>query len=437
MPKLPDTTLGHRAITLVFAVHGALAGGYFTRIPWIRDHLGLTPTTLGVALVFPAIGGCLAMPTAGRVVHRLGSRNAVRVLLALFAAAAALPALAPSLALLCAAQFLSGAAAGMADVAMNANGVQLEERVGRPIMSGLHGAWSVGALAGSGVGAVAAGAGLDARIQLSAMAAALLLLTAHNGRHLLDVVPDAQAQAPPRFALPSRQVLRVGVVGVCAIVVEMASADWSGVYLRDVAHAAPGLAAASYTAFACTMAATRLVGNLVVGRLGPVRTVAGGAALAMLGNLLVVTARTPAPAVVGFSLVGIGIAVIVPLAFASVGRIGANPGQAIAGMATLVYAAGLVAPAAIGGIAGATSLPVSFALLTVVASVPLVRAAVLRPPAAEPEQSLPLPALTGGSRSAGGAEPNGERQRQVLPGSVGQDAPGGGRGVLRVDLRVD
>ena len=393
MPKLLGTTLSQRAIALVFAAHGALAGGYFTRIPWIRDHLGLTPTALGVALVFPALGGCLAMPMAGRIVHRLGSRNAVRVLLALFAATAALPALAPSLALLSATLFLSGATAGMADVAMNANGVQLEERIGRPIMSGLHGAWSVGALAGSGIGAVAATAGLDARIQLSAMAMALFLLTVRGGRHLLDPVADPHAQTPPRFALPSREVLRVGVVGVCAIVVEMASADWSGVYLRDVTHAAPGLAAASYTAFACTMAVTRLGGNLVVGRLGAVRTVTGGAAIALLGDVLVVTARTPLPAVAGFGLVGIGIAVVVPLAFATVGRIGANPGQAIAGMATLVYAAGLVAPAAIGGIAGATSLPVSFALLTAVTAVPLIRAAVLRPPAAEPlptDRALPV-----------------------------------------------
>jgi predicted MFS family arabinose efflux permease len=144
-----------RAIALVFALHGATAGSFFTRVPWIRDHLGLSPGALGLALVFPAIGACSMMPLTSRIRHRLGGRAAVGLLLTLFLGTLATPALAPNLPALCGALFLCGATAGMSDVVMNANGVQVEEHLGRSIMSSLHGTWSVGALVASGIGALA------------------------------------------------------------------------------------------------------------------------------------------------------------------------------------------------------------------------------------------------------------------------------------------
>jgi MFS family permease len=154
--------------------------------------------------------------------------------------------------------------------------------------------------------------------------------------------------------------------------------DWSAVYLRDVAGASPGVAAASYTAFACTMAVSRLVGDLVVRRFGPVRTVRAGGLLATVGGVLVATAFTRVTAIAGFALIGVGIAVVVPLCFAAAGRSGPNPSQAIAGVATVTYASGLVAPAAIGAIAEASSLQTSFGLVTVLAAGLAVGAGVLR-----------------------------------------------------------
>jgi predicted MFS family arabinose efflux permease len=376
--KTLDVRSARRAITLVFALHGGLAGSFFTRIPWISDHLGLSPARLGIALVFPAVGGCATMPLAGRILHRLGERAAVRTLLMAMCACVALPALAPSLPALCAALFLFGAAAAMTDVVMNANGVHVQERLGRSIMSGLHGMWSVGTLVASAAGALAAHAGLDARVHLGAVSALSLLISFFACRNLLDTRPDPRQEPPPRFALPARSVLPIGLVGFCAIFAEGASADWSGVYLKHVAGASAGVAAASYTAFACMMAAARLGGDLVIRRLGPSRTVRIGGVAGVAGCVLIVFARSPVPAIAGFALVGIGIAVVVPLAFSAAGKSGTDPGRSIAGMATIIYAASLIAPGTIGGIAGATSLPVSFGLITVLLAVMTARAGVLR-----------------------------------------------------------
>jgi MFS family permease len=385
-----------RAVAVVFALHGAAAGSFFTRIPWIRDHAGLSPGALGLALVFPALGACATMPLTSRIRHRLGGRAAVTLLLTLFVAVLGLPALAPNLPLICAALLVGGATAGMADVLMNASGVQVEERLGRSIMSSLHGAWSVGALVASGVGALAAHADIDARLHLSAVSVVLVVAALLTCRRLLDARPGPRVAAPARFALPGRAILPIGLVGFCAIFAEGASGDWSGVYLRDVAGSSAGVAAVSYTAFAATMAATRLSGDALVRRLGVVGTVRWASALSLLGGVLVVVSRSPVPAIAGFALIGVGIAVVVPLAFAAAGHGDPDSNRAIAGMATITYTASLVAPAVIGLLADVTSLPVSFAVVTALAAIPLLRADVLAPaaPAARsdrPRSALPTP----------------------------------------------
>ncbi|MFJ9417369.1 MFS transporter [Streptomyces sp. NPDC101227] len=368
------------ALALVFLIHGSVTGNFATRVPWIQDHTALTPGQLGLALAFPAIGASLAMPLAGRISHRLGARTALRVLLALWTLALALPALSPGLYVLCPALLVYGATSGMADVAMNALGVETEDRLGRPIMSGLHGMWSTGALLGSAAGTVAAHAGTDARLHLGGAALLLTLLGAAACQGVPDLRSAPEEHPPPRFALPPKSALIIGAIGFCAVFAEGASLDWSAVYLRDRLGTDAGLAAASTTAFACTMAVARLAGDKVVARYGAVRTVRVGGVLATAGGLLIMAARHPAPAMAGFALMGLGIAVVVPLAFAAAARSGPAPSQAIAGVATITYTSGLIAPSAIGGIAQASSLTISFALVTTLAAGLVAGARVLRVP---------------------------------------------------------
>ncbi|NED18111.1 MFS transporter, partial [Streptomyces sp. SID9913] len=144
-----DVRRARYAVAAVFAVHGAVTGSFATRVPWIQDHAGVSAGQLGLALAFPALGASIAMPVAGRVSHRFGARAALRGLLALWTASLVLPSLAPGMLTLCLALFTYGATAGMSDVAMNALGVEVENRLDRSIMSGLHGMWSAGALVGS------------------------------------------------------------------------------------------------------------------------------------------------------------------------------------------------------------------------------------------------------------------------------------------------
>ncbi|MFE9333861.1 MFS transporter [Streptomyces sp. NPDC006925] len=384
---------GRVAVSVVFAVHGTASGTFATRIPWLREHLGLSPGWLGLALVFMTAGASAAMPLAARAAHRHGPRRALAAVSLACCAGLVLPPLAPALGWLCLALFLYGCGLGLMDVAMNAQGVRVEAEYGRSVMSSLHGLWSVGTLVGGAGGVLAAHAGLDARVHLGLAAPLLAAAAVAAARWTPDreqpgepagtgegVQEDAQKDgAPPRFALPTRGVVAIGLLGFCAVFAEGASMDWSGIYLADVTGAGPGLAASAYTAFACTMASARLSGDAVVRRFGPVATVRAGGTLAAAGGTLVVAARTPPAAVVGFALIGVGIAVVVPLCFAAAGRTAAAaPGQAIAGVATLAYASGLAAPAAVGWIAESTTLSASFGVVTVLLLGLVAGARVLR-----------------------------------------------------------
>ena len=366
------------AVAAVFAVHGAVTGSFATRVPWIQDHASVSAGQLGLALAFPAFGAAVAMPLAGRITHRFGSRAALRGLLALWTLSLILPSLAPNVYALCPALFAYGAAAGMSDVAMNALGVEVENRLDKSIMSGLHGMWSAGALIGSAGGTLAAHLGSDARVHHALAAAALTVLGLVACHWVLDLRPAEDEEPPPRFSLPPRSALLIGAVGFCAVFAEGASLDWSAVYLRDRLETSAGLAAACTTGFTLTMAVARLVGDVVVDRFGAARTVRVGGVLATFGGLMVVLAGHPAVAMSGFALMGLGIAVVVPLCFAAAGRSGPNPSQAIAGVATVTYTSGLVAPGAIGTLAQATSLVVSFGLVTLLACGLAVFAGVLR-----------------------------------------------------------
>ncbi|WP_194444403.1 MFS transporter, partial [Streptomyces calidiresistens] len=424
--KSPDLRRARRSVGSVFAVHGAVTGCFATRIPWIQDHLGLGTGQLGLALAFPAIGAAVAMPMAGRIVHRWGARAALRTLLVLWCLALALPALAPHLALLCLALAIFGATAGMADVVMNAQGVEVEERYGRSIMSGLHGLWSVGALVGSAVGVAAVHLGVDARLHLPTAALFLAVLARFAVRGVLDVRAEPGEAAPPRFTLPPRSALLIGAVGMCAVFGEGAGMDWSGVYLREITHSSETVAAAGYTGFACTMAIARLLGDAVVRRIGAVRTVRVSGLLAGAGGALVVIAPVPAVGVTGFALLGVGIAVVVPLAFAAAGRSGAQPARAIAGVATITYTTGLVAPAVIGLLGEVASLRISFALVTGAALVLFLCAGVLAP------GRTPAPtgaAITGAATGGTGVPPTpvvGVGGSGPAPDTGGGSVDGGG-----------
>ncbi|MDP9814246.1 MFS transporter [Spirilliplanes yamanashiensis] len=384
----PTPRRARAATSVIFAAHGVVTGTFAARIPWVADHVDVGAGGLGVALLMPGLGAILAMPLSGRLVHRFDLRSLTRVLMLLWCAALILPSLPTSLLGLCAVLVVYGATAGVADVAMNAHAVVVEERYGRSVMSGFHGFWSVGGLAGSAVAVFAARHDVDARVHFAATTAVLIVVVLAACAALIPHRPEPDLAAPPAFALPTRAVLAIGLVGLCAVFAEGAALDWSAVYVRDILGSADSTAAATVAVFSVSMAVARFLGDRVVHRFGPVATVRVAGVCATAGAATVVLSSQVALVIAGFALLGVGIAVVVPLVFAAAARIGDHPGRSIAGVAGVAYGSGLIAPGVIGGIAHVSSLTVSFAVVLGLVAVMTAGAGLLRPR----EAAAPAPA---------------------------------------------
>jgi fucose permease len=244
-------------------------------------------------------------------------------------------------------------------------------------MSSFHGFWSAGVLVGSAVSGLSSRAGVDTRLQFAVVALVLAVTGATAARVLIDDPTAAETEAPPAFALPTRPVLLIGLVGLCSVFAEQAGTDWSALYVKRELAGSASTAALAVSVFAGTMAAVRLVGDRAIRRLGPVGTVRASGACAVAGALIVVLAPDLAVAFGGFALLGLGVAVVVPVVFAAAGRVGPHPARSVAGVAGVAYGSGLVAPGVIGGIASASSLPVAFGLVAALVAVMASAAGVL------------------------------------------------------------
>jgi MFS family permease len=392
-----------RAVAAVFLLFGADMGTFASRLPWIADRLHLSSGILGVSVgLMTAVGAVVTIPFAARLVHRYGARTSTRVLIIATGILLPLPALAPSAPALAGVMLVTGAIYGTCDNAVNAQAVEAEQRLGRSIMSGIHGMWSVGVLAGALIGSLAAREHVGPRVQFTVMGAVIAIGGAAATWWFISAPGDDDADAvdAPRFVFPRGIILLIGLVGFASIFVEMAGNDWSAVYMHWILHTSQAKAALATGVFAGSMATGRLCGDAVIRRIGARLCVRICGCLGTAGCLLVAVAPSAGLALAGFLLIGIGVSVVIPLVFAAAGNSGPSPAIGVAGVATISYGAGLAAPSAIGGIADVSSLRVAFAVAAVLASAVAMGAGLLQRPASAHPIAEPTPEEAVRRRSA-------------------------------------
>jgi MFS family permease len=364
--------LGPRAsITGVFFLNGACFSAWYARVPAIQEQLDLSTGELGVALFGAPAGLLVAQPLAGALAVRHGSRPLVAAA-PLYLLAVVLPALAVDFATLFAAVLVVGAANGVLDIAMNAQGVAVERTLGKRLFSSLHAAFSFGALAGGGIAAAVAAAGVEPLPHLAVNAVVGAAVAAVLARGL---VRDAGTPEAPRFARPSRRLAALGAIAFCALLAEGSVYDWSGVYLTTEAAAAPGVAPLGLAAFSLTMGVGRLAGDAVAERMGSATTVRAGALLGALGLGLALVRPVPAAIIAGFACMGIGLSVVFPLTLRAAGIHGDGANSALAAVSTVGYVGFLAGPPMIGLLADASGLREALVLVCVLC---LVAAAAAR-----------------------------------------------------------
>ena len=360
-----------RGVTLVFFVYGAVLATWVSRIPLIKQDLGLDTAQLSLALLGSPVGLIVATQLVSALVGRFTSAAVTRWGVAAASAAMVLPSLAWNLGSLAAALFLLGMALGSLDIAMNTQGVAIERGYARPIMSGIHGMYSVGVLAGALVGALAAHAGVDPRVHFALAAAVLAALGVAASGSLLGAEADATAahgdapagaRVPPRLAR-HRALIALGAIAFCCLFAEGAVDDWSGVYLHEGQGASLGLAPLGAAACGIGMAVGRFGGDAVIARYGRPATLWRAALIAGAGMTLAVLAPGAGVAIAGYAILGLGVATIVPIAFTLGGTAeGVPPAWGISRVTMLGYAGLFSSPPAIGLVAQATGLAAALAI---------------------------------------------------------------------------
>ncbi|MGD1885589.1 MAG: MFS transporter [Cohaesibacteraceae bacterium] len=362
--SLASPFLRHRvSVSAMFLLNGMMVGGWAPAIPPFKDKHGLGESELGLMILLIGVGSLITMPVTGALIARRGSTGVLQVAAALCTILLPLALFAPSIALAIGALLLFGGGLGAMDVSMNANAVRVEAHYAKPILSSCHGFWSVGALIGAGGGSVMLG-----QLGLAGLAggvfALMLVGTALALPNLMaDRVEQGEGIEKPKLALPRSLALYViAMVALAGFTAEGAILDWAALYLRDERDIPASMAGYAFAAFSAMMALVRFAGDPIRTRLGDQRMLRYSGIIAAVGFLIAGLWPSLTGSLIGFAIVGLGLANVVPIAFAAADRVPGVPrGIGISIATACGYAGLLVAPPLIGFVAEVTSFAVIFA----------------------------------------------------------------------------
>lgn len=342
------------ACRVAFFLSGVAMGAWAPLVPFARERAGIGDGELGILLLCLGTGSMCMMPFVAKIVSKAGCRTVMMA--AILGAVTSLVFLASVTEFTSLVVFLLifGACMGTADVTMNLQGSLVERGLGRSMMSGFHGLFSVGNIFSALVisGLLWCGlAPVAAVIVLVAMVAMLLLTL---GRHML---PYGESSGGAMFTRPTPYVLLLGVLCLIAFLVEGSMLDWSAVFLNtvrgmDISHSGIGFAL-----FSITMAVGRLSGDWLVPRLTERVVLVGGSSLALVGVLIALFIDNQFATLAGFILIGAGLANLVPVYCSAAGKQGAMPvAMALSTVNAIGYMGILMGPAIIGFVAHLTTL---------------------------------------------------------------------------------
>jgi MFS family permease len=371
---MPYSELGLARLALwtIFFVNGAILSSWAPRIPEVKDSLGLTDAELGIALLGIAGGSVPALILTAKLLQRLRDTPICVVSAIVFSAALPLIPLTGDLARLTAVLFVLGAASGALDVAMNTAGISLQAVSERPVLSGLHGGYSLGVLTGVGGGTIATYMGVTVFAHFMVMAAVLVLMTLLSAPVLLRFAPRTHhpsVEMEKSERRGRRLPVLVAVLAVSCLLVEGLVTDWSALLITRDLGAGPAQGALALTAFSLAMFVSRSCGDEMLLRFSEKRVVMASALLLPVAVLIGILVHTPLAMSVSVAVIGLLVGPLSPVAISCAGRSDPSRAASMAAKVSVVgYIAHLAGPPFIGLAAEAVSLPVTFTLVIVLAT---------------------------------------------------------------------
>jgi MFS family permease len=352
-------------------------GSWVAYIPYVKTSLGMNDAQLGVALFGMPLGLLIMNPFAATTIARFGLARTTTFATVLLMCTFAIPVWMPDRWWLMAALAVNGMVVALLNVAMNTCATNIERSESVYIMSTCHGMWSLGGMVGSGTAAFLIAAGVDPRYHLAVLAVLISTLSLGWMRPILktisvenaDPVPDMKEGIPStnkKFTLPSRDLLLMIFIGLTVSLCEGVAFDWGGVYLRDVLGAPEQVAALGFTCFSFTMMAMRFTGDVLIPRFGERALLYFTALCSAFALLVIIAAPIPIIGILGFLLLGMGVALGSPILYNAAARLpGMAPGAGLGTYATFSFMGFLAGPPVIGWVGEYFGLAAGFALVLV------------------------------------------------------------------------
>ena len=383
--------LNRLAVSIFFFIAGFLHANWVVRIPEIQQFWQVSNAMLGTILLSSAAGSVLAMPFAGIIMVKLSSRElALFTIIALCVGVAVIP-LMQSLWVIMPCFFLLGVFGGSMDVAINGQAIYVERLYQKPIMSSFHALFSIGTVLGAGFGALFAKLEIALLYHFMTCSAISLILIVWAMPYLVrdnvQKTANKSNENEPNtegggFRLPTKAILPLGIIAFCGMSGEGAMADWSALYMHKIVGKDVSFSALAFAAFTVAMTIGRVFGDYFIERLGRRKILIINSLLAILGLSIALVFIHPYLVLVGFFIVGLGVATVVPIIYSAAGNTeGVLPSVGIAMATTVGYAGFFVAPPVIGYLADAFSLRIGllFALALFVVMLLLVQKFVKSP----------------------------------------------------------
>jgi MFS family permease len=362
----PSAHLGRArlAIAAAFLTQGLVFISLTTRLPRIQDRWDLGELALsGVLLMMVLLAGVGSL-LAERLAPRLDSAVVLRAGLLVVAVSVAVVILAPTTVVFVLGLAAYGVGLGLVDATGNMQAVALEHRIGRVVLPSCHGAWTLGGV----IGAVLTLATTDVPWSAIALVAILPLVAAGAPFLARD---HGEAATATETDVPWRAIVMIGLALVVFYTVDTAAATWGPVYLDDVFAAPEELVALATLPYLVASGLVRLVGDRLTERVGAVRLLRVGALVAFVSLAVIVAAPSWPVAVIGFTLLGCGVAVVAPLSFSAAAALAgrdADPATRQARVDAVVARfnqfnyVGALLGAVMTGAVGASSLRIGFAV---------------------------------------------------------------------------
>jgi fucose permease len=342
------------AVKILFFINGFVHANLYSRLPRVQDIFDISDGTIGFVLLAKSLGAVLAMPFTGWFIINYGSKRIAIVAVFLYCIFVPVtPLLAWSgLTSLVILFFIMGISEGMMDVSMNSQAVLVEKELQKPIMTSFHALFSIGMMIGAVFGSLFAKLDTSLFVHLSVITLASLVTAFFARYYLIHDKPQAKVDEGPAFRLPNAAMVGVGVIAFCCMMAEGAMADWSTRYMEEVSQASKVIAPFGLSAFALAMTIGRLVGDKARLRLGDRNLLMLCGVVASAGLFSVVLFIHPYTVIASLFAVGIGLSVIVPIAYSIAGHTkDLPPGVGLAMVTTVGYTGFLFGPPMIGLIA--------------------------------------------------------------------------------------